>query len=100
MPLDVGSTTVRAAAVATAGSAVVRYWVDKASSARTWTTPAAVSRRTTSNGSGGGSLSAITADTLGVAAGTAPAFTLVGIALGIVVGAVGFWLRVRSALRG
>jgi F0F1-type ATP synthase assembly protein I len=34
------------------------------------------------------------------AAGTSPAFTLVGIALGIVAGAVGFWLRVRSALRG
>ena len=29
----------------------------------------------------------------------APAFTLVGIALGMVSGAVGFWLRVRSALR-
>jgi F0F1-type ATP synthase assembly protein I len=28
-----------------------------------------------------------------------PAFTLVGIALGMVAGAVGFWLRVRSALR-
>ncbi|NYD41239.1 AtpZ/AtpI family protein [Nocardioides panaciterrulae] len=34
------------------------------------------------------------------AAGTSPVFTLVGIALGIVAGAVGFWLRVRSALRG
>jgi F0F1-type ATP synthase assembly protein I len=34
------------------------------------------------------------------AVGTSPAFTLVGIALGIVAGAVGFWLRVRSALRG
>ena len=34
------------------------------------------------------------------AADTSPVFTLVGIALGIVVGAVGFWLRVRSALRG
>jgi F0F1-type ATP synthase assembly protein I len=33
-------------------------------------------------------------------AGTAPVFTLVGIALGIVAGAVGFWLRVRAALRG
>jgi F0F1-type ATP synthase assembly protein I len=28
-----------------------------------------------------------------------PVFTLVGIALGMVAGAVGFWLRVRSALR-
>jgi len=33
-------------------------------------------------------------------AGTAPAFTLLGIALGIVLGGVGFWLRVRAALRG
>lgn len=33
-------------------------------------------------------------------AGTSPAFTLVGIGLGIVAGAVGFWLRVRAALRG
>ena len=34
------------------------------------------------------------------AAGSSPAFTLVGIALGIVAGGVGFWLRVRAALRG
>ncbi|MGH3362775.1 MAG: AtpZ/AtpI family protein [Nocardioides sp.] len=33
-------------------------------------------------------------------AGTAPAWTLVGVGAGIVFGAVGFWLRVRSALRG
>jgi F0F1-type ATP synthase assembly protein I len=33
------------------------------------------------------------------AAGTSPAFTLVGIALGIVAGAAAFWVRVRSALR-
>ncbi len=33
------------------------------------------------------------------AAGTAPLFVLVGIALGIVAGAVGFWARVRAALR-
>ncbi len=33
-------------------------------------------------------------------AGTGPAFTLLGIALGIVLGGVGFWLRVRTALRG
>jgi F0F1-type ATP synthase assembly protein I len=33
------------------------------------------------------------------AAGTSPAFALVGIFLGIVVGCVAFWLRVRSALR-
>lgn len=33
------------------------------------------------------------------AAGSTPVFTLVGIALGMVAGGVGFWLRVRSALR-
>jgi F0F1-type ATP synthase assembly protein I len=31
-------------------------------------------------------------------ADTSPAFTLVGIAAGIVAGAVAFWLRVRAAL--
>ena len=34
------------------------------------------------------------------AAGTSPVFTLVGVFLGIVAGGVGFWLRVRAALRG
>lgn len=33
-------------------------------------------------------------------AGTSPAFTLLGIFLGIVAGGIGFALRVRSALRG
>jgi F0F1-type ATP synthase assembly protein I len=33
------------------------------------------------------------------AAESMPAFTLVGIALGMVAGATGFWLKVRSALR-
>lgn len=33
------------------------------------------------------------------AVGSTPAFTLVGIALGMLAGGVGFWLRVRSALR-
>jgi F0F1-type ATP synthase assembly protein I len=32
-------------------------------------------------------------------AGTSPVFSLIGIALGIVLGGVAFWLRVRSALR-
>ena len=32
-------------------------------------------------------------------AGTSPAGVLIGIAVGVAVGAVGFWLRVRSALR-
>lgn len=34
------------------------------------------------------------------AAGTRPVYTLLGVGLGIVAGGVGFWLRVRSALRG
>ncbi|HET7194818.1 MAG TPA: AtpZ/AtpI family protein [Nocardioides sp.] len=33
-------------------------------------------------------------------AGTEPLFTVIGVGLGIVTGAIGFWLRVRSALRG
>ena len=33
------------------------------------------------------------------AADTAPLFVLVGIALGIVAGGVGFWAKVRTALR-
>ena len=33
------------------------------------------------------------------AAGSTPVFTLVGIALGMVAGGVGFWVKVRSALR-
>ncbi len=32
-------------------------------------------------------------------AGTAPAFTLLGVGLGIVSGGIGFWLKVRDALR-
>ena len=33
-------------------------------------------------------------------AGTTPAFTLAGIGVGILAGGVGFWVRVRAALRG
>jgi len=33
------------------------------------------------------------------AAGTSPTYTLIGITLGIVLGALGFWVRVRAALR-
>jgi F0F1-type ATP synthase assembly protein I len=32
-------------------------------------------------------------------AGTEPVFTVIGVGLGIVAGAIGFWLRVRAALR-
>lgn len=34
------------------------------------------------------------------AADSSPAFTLAGIGVGILLGGVGFWLRVRTALRG
>lgn len=34
------------------------------------------------------------------AADSTPVFTLVGIGVGIALGGVGFWLKVRSALRG
>ena len=34
------------------------------------------------------------------ALGSSPAFTLVGVGVGIVLAGVGFWLRIRSALRG
>lgn len=34
------------------------------------------------------------------AADTSPVFTVIGVGLGIVAGAAGFWMRVRSALRG
>ena len=37
-----------------AGSAVVRFWVDKASTAHTWTTPATHVQRATTAGSGSG----------------------------------------------
>ncbi len=58
-----------AANVAVGGSAVLRYWADKSSSTRTWTTPAGLTRRTATNGSGGGSLATFTADVTDVPAG-------------------------------
>lgn len=33
-------------------------------------------------------------------ANSSPTFTLIGIGVGILAGGVGFWVRVRSALRG
>lgn len=33
-------------------------------------------------------------------AGTEPVFTLIGVFAGIIAGGLGFWVRVRSALRG
>jgi F0F1-type ATP synthase assembly protein I len=32
-------------------------------------------------------------------AGTEPTFTLIGVAVGVVAGCLGFWVRVREALR-
>lgn len=32
-------------------------------------------------------------------AGTSPVFSLIGIAIGIIAGGIGFWLRVRSFLQ-
>lgn len=37
---------------------------------------------------------------LDAALDSAPVFTLVGVATGIVSAGVGFWIRIRSALRG
>ena len=62
-----------AANVAVNGSTVLRYWSDKASESRTWTTPSGVTRRTTTLGTGGGSLATFTADAAGVPAGTVTA---------------------------
>jgi F0F1-type ATP synthase assembly protein I len=44
----------------------------------------------------GGTLLGLLVDQL---AGTSPVFVLVGVALGIVAAGVGFWVRVRDALR-
>lgn len=52
-----------------AGSAVVRLWVDKASTAHTWATPAAHVQRATTAGSGSGMLTAMSADLIQPAAG-------------------------------
>ncbi len=73
-----GTTTVTAhpapaVNVAVNGSAVLRYWCDKSSSARTWATPAGLTRRTTTTGSGGGSLASFTADVTDVPAGAVAA---------------------------
>jgi alpha-tubulin suppressor-like RCC1 family protein len=59
-----------AATVVEAGSTVVRYWVDKASTTHTWTLPAGVNRRAGTTGIGGGLLGTVTGDTSDVAAGT------------------------------
>jgi alpha-tubulin suppressor-like RCC1 family protein len=62
-----------ATTVGRSGSTVLRYWVDKGSTVRAWTTPAGVTRRTSTAGTGGGMLNAVTADADHVAAGPVPA---------------------------
>ncbi len=54
---------------------MLRYWADKASTTRAWTTPGSVTRRTSTTGSGGGLLASVTGDAGGVAAGTVGALT-------------------------
>ena len=44
-----------------------------------------------------GAVLGLVADNL---ADSSPTFTLVGIGLGILAGCLGFWIRVRAALRG
>ncbi len=70
----VGSHTAPAVNVAVEGSTVLRYWVDKSSTARTWTTPAGVTRRTTTmSATSSGSIASFSADVANVPAGTAAA---------------------------
>jgi hypothetical protein len=60
--------------VATAGSQVVSYWVDKTSGNTGWTIPGEVTPRSTSVGSGGGRITAAAGDTT-TAAGEWPGAT-------------------------
>jgi PKD repeat protein len=62
------------AAVATNGSVVVSYWVDKTSGNTGWTMPGTVTLREQSIGSGGGRITAAAGDA-GAAAGTWPGAT-------------------------
>jgi PKD repeat protein len=62
-------------AVATTGSTVVSYWVQKLSTTGSWTVPGTVIPRTSTSGSGGGQLSTVVGDTGDVAAGTWPGVT-------------------------
>jgi alpha-tubulin suppressor-like RCC1 family protein len=64
-----------AVAVATSGSTVISYWVDKSSTAHSWTLPGTVTGRASTTGTGGGLLATEAADTSGVAAGTWPGVT-------------------------
>jgi hypothetical protein len=59
-----------AATVATAGSTVVGYWVDKTSTAHGWTLPSSLTPRAATAGSGTAMLTSASGDAAAVAAGT------------------------------
>ena len=63
------------AAPVTQGSRVVAYWSDKASGSTGWSTPAGLTARAVSVGSGGGAVSSIAAESATLAAGTWPGAT-------------------------
>ena len=64
-----------AATVATTGSTVLRYYVDKGATAHTWTLPSPLVQRAFTTGSGSGFLTAALGEQTGMAAGTAPALS-------------------------
>jgi hypothetical protein len=64
-----------AATVASGGSAVLRYYVDKGATAHGWTLSPTLVQRATTTGSGTGFLTAAVGDQADVAAGTAPSLT-------------------------
>lgn len=63
------SHTAPSVDVTVAGSIVVRHWSDKVSTAHTWTVPAEVTLRTSTNGSGSGMITAALADSIAGASG-------------------------------
>ncbi len=72
-PGSTSTHTAPAAAVAQDASRVVRYYADKASTARTWALAGTLAARATTSGSGSGSLTAVAGDQGDVPAGTVPA---------------------------
>jgi alpha-tubulin suppressor-like RCC1 family protein len=64
-----------AATVATAGSTIVGYWVDKSSTVHGWTLPPALTAGAATPGSGTGFLTSVSGDASGVATGTWPSTT-------------------------
>jgi alpha-tubulin suppressor-like RCC1 family protein len=74
-PITTTTHTAPAATVASSGSRVLRYYVDKGATVHTWTLAASLTSRATTTGSGSGFLTAAVGDEGAVAAGTAPALT-------------------------